>query len=358
VEEVHRRVAARGRRWPASLVATSTHDTKRGEDVRARIDVLSEMPGAWGAAVRRWSDLNAPLRGRVGDREAPSPAEELLLYQTLVGTWPLEGGPGNAFVRRIERYLEKAVREAKVSSSWLEPDAAYERALLRFARRALRSGPFVEELEAFAGRVAYHGALNGLAQVVLRSIVPGVPDLYQGSEGWNLSLVDPDNRGPVDAERLARRLRSVNRAPDPVAMLGRWRDGDVKRFVTSRALRLRRDRPDLFAGGAYVPVAATGRHAPSVVAAARRRGGAWALAVVPRLTTRLVGPDRWPVGPNVWGRTALALPRGAPSSWRDALTGDEVGTARSGGIVPVASALRRFPVALLVADRRDPALAT
>jgi (1->4)-alpha-D-glucan 1-alpha-D-glucosylmutase len=346
--EIHRRFATRGRRWPRSLVATSTHDTKRGEDTRMRIDVLSELAQGWCEAAERWSEMNAPLRLRAGDREAPSPAEELMLYQTMLGTWPVHGQSARGLNDRLRAFLEKALREAKVNSSWLAPDEAYERAVFAFAKAVIgkRNAAFLDDFTPFAQRVAFHGALNSLSQVVLKCVVPGIPDIYQGSDGWNLSLVDPDNRTPPNLDGDARALAGADRVDDPVELLERWPTGDVKRSVTSRALRFRREHPALFSEGArYLPIAATGRHAERVIAAARRGGRTWVLAVVPRFTTRVVNAGSWPVGRDVWGPTALALPSGAPGRWRDVFTGDEI-VSRAGRF-DVASVLTRFPVALL-----------
>ncbi|HYF10705.1 MAG TPA: malto-oligosyltrehalose synthase [Actinomycetota bacterium] len=348
VDEVHRRFAVRGRRWPRTMVATSTHDTKRGEDTRMRIDVLSELHDEYADAVERWSDMNAHLRRRVGDREAPSPAEELMLYQTLLGIWPVHGRPSRDLGERVRRFLEKALREAKVNSSWRSPDEAYERAVMSFAEGVLskrRSAAFVADLASFAERVAFHGAVNSLSQVVFRCIVPGVPDLYQGSAAWNLALVDPDNRTPPDLGREEQGLRRVVRIADPRPLLERWPTGEVKRFVTARTLRYRREHPELFGADArYLPVAARGRHADRVIAAARRNGRSWVVAVAPRFSTKLAEAGTWPLG-DVWGRTSVELPSGAPARWRDIYTSDEV-EVRAGGL-PVADALARFPVALL-----------
>ena len=351
VAEVHRRFAARGKRWPRGLVATSTHDTKRGEDTRMRIDVLSELADEWGEAVERWSEMNAQLRVRVGDREAPSPAEELMLYQTLIGTWPVHGQTARGLGERIRAFLEKALREAKVNSTWLSPDEAYERAVFGFAKAILgkRNAAFVDEFTPFAEHVAFHGAVNSLSQVVLKCVVPGVPDIYQGSGGWNLRLVDPDNRTPPNLVWFARALASVDRVDDPTSLLERWPTGEVKLFVTSRALRFRREHAGLFSQRARSAlIAANGPHAERVIAVARRRGRAWVLAVAPRFTTRLADAGTWPVGGEVWGRTALELPSGAPERWRDVVTGAEVAVARPGsGRLAVGRALERFPVALL-----------
>jgi (1->4)-alpha-D-glucan 1-alpha-D-glucosylmutase len=348
LDEVHRRFASRGRRWPRTMVATSTHDTKRGEDTRARIDVLSELADEYAAAVERWSSMNASLRRTVGEREAPSPAEELTIYQTLLGIWPVHGQSSKRLGDRMHRFLEKALREAKVNSSWYSPDEEYERAVFAFVDGLLsrrRKDGLLEELAAFAERVAFHGAVNSLSQVVLKCVVPGVPDLYQGSGSWNLTLVDPDNRTPPNLGWYRQGLRRVERLTDPAPLLERWPTGEVKLFVTSRTVRFRRDHPELFGSdAAYVPIEATGRHADRVIAAARRDGSAWVLAAAPRFSTKLADVGRWPLG-AVWGRTSLALPSGAPARWRDVFTGEMV-EAHDGGIA-VSDALARFPVALL-----------
>src|SRR5690606_22943768 len=204
-------------RWPDSLLATSTHDTKRGEDMRARLNVLSELPDEWSARVMRWRELNRGLVQQVDDAPAPSPNDEYFLYQTLVGSWPLgelHQGERDAYRERIETYLTKAVREAKVHSTWLSPNEPYERALLAFAGALLdpeQSAEFLADLTDFLGRVVPVGLLNGLAQTVLKLTVPGIPDIYQGSELWNFALVDPDNRRPVDYDRRRELLRRLGR---------------------------------------------------------------------------------------------------------------------------------------------------
>jgi (1->4)-alpha-D-glucan 1-alpha-D-glucosylmutase len=346
--EVHQRFASRGQRWPRTMVATSTHDTKRGEDTRARIDVLSELADEYAAAVERWAAMNASLRRTVGEREAPSPGEELTIYQTLLGIWPVHGQSSKRLGDRMHRFLEKALREAKVNSSWYSPDEEYERAVFAFVDGLLsrrRTDGFLEDLSAFAERVAFHGAVNSLSQVVLKCVVPGVPDLYQGSGSWNLTLVDPDNRTPPNLGWYRQGLRRVERLTDPAPLLERWPTGEVKLFVTSRTVRFRRDHAELFGADAtYLPIEATGRHADRVIAAARHTGDRWVLAIAPRFSTKLANAGTWPLG-AVWGRTSLDLPSDAPTRWRDLYTSDELET-RSGGLA-MAEALARFPVAVL-----------
>jgi (1->4)-alpha-D-glucan 1-alpha-D-glucosylmutase len=357
VEDFHRQCAARQAAWPAGLSATATHDTKRGEDARARIHVLSERPAAWREAVRRWHRANRRHAALVEGRPAPDRADEYLFYQTLVGAWP----PGAAaaepeLVDRLQAYAIKAAREAKVHTSWISPHEAYEAALRAFVAAALAPGPgnrFVEDFLAFHAPCARLGAVNGLAQLVLKLAAPGVPDLYQGTELWDLSLVDPDNRRPVDWAARRAALETIRARVDAGALAGlaaellaRWEDGHVKLFVLHRGLVLRRRRAALFRHGAYRPLAVSGRHAAHLLAFAREHEGDAALAVVPRLTWRLTGGARWPLGHATWEDTAVVLPPGLAGDWEDVFTGGRPAPG-AGGALPAAALLGDFPVALL-----------
>lgn len=348
------------RRHPYSMVATATHDHKRGEDTRLRIDALSEMPADWSRHVRRWTRLNRFKKRDIDGRPAPGRNDEYLLYQTLVGAWPLDlhasGGEGMAAFRdRIAAYMLKAVRESKLRSSWSAPDTDYENALERFVHGILdpaRGAGFLADFQGFHDRIARIAAVGGLSQPLLRTTVPGVPDLYQGTEFWDLSLVDPDNRRPVDWDRRRSGLENEDRDPDPAALLRDWRDGRVKQHVVARALRLRLRLPALFAAGDYLPVEAAGPHADRVIAFLRRFEGVLALVVAPRLVGPLLdeGGDLPLVPPAAWGDTALLLPE-LPSGMTvtDALSG---GTLRlpDDGRVGVDRLLDRFPVALLYGE--------
>jgi (1->4)-alpha-D-glucan 1-alpha-D-glucosylmutase len=251
---VHEWMTERQRRWPGALSATSTHDTKRGEDVRARLNVLSEMPGAWKASVTKWRALNRRFKIDVMGAPAPDPNEEYLLYQTLVGVWPFE--PDAEIDRRLTDYMTKALREAKVHTSWLSPQEEYEHAVHEFVHAILdrrRAGVFLRSFEDFQARVAELGIYNSLAQLLIKITAPGVPDFYQGTELWDLNLVDPDNRRPVDyAKRgaLLAALPSVESCRAPAAcaeeLLQQRRDGRVKMFVATRALHARRARRHVF----------------------------------------------------------------------------------------------------------------
>jgi (1->4)-alpha-D-glucan 1-alpha-D-glucosylmutase len=316
---------AAARQRPGSLVSTSTHDTKRSEDVRARIVVLSELAKDWADGLLRWSDLAA---ARSGVR--PDPYGAVMLFQTLVGAWPLSGDL-EGFRARIDAFLVKAAREAKLRTSWLDPDPAVERAVARYAVAFLDAVP--DDFVAFVDRVAQHGAVNSLAWTLLRCVVPGVPDLYQGNELWDFSLVDPDNRRPVDFLARQQALESLAGAR-PEELLASWRDGRVKMWVLTKALHLRRARPEVFREGAYAAVAVAGVHRDRVVALKR---GDDVIAVVPRLTVGL--GTGFPVG-EVWGETRLEIPSGR---WTDAMTGRSF----DGGVVGIGEVLAGFPVALL-----------
>jgi (1->4)-alpha-D-glucan 1-alpha-D-glucosylmutase len=325
----HRLNARRASEWPHTLNATSTHDTKRSEDVRARIHVLSEMPDVWAREVRRWSRMNGPLR-RDG---IPHPNEELLLYQTLAGMWPLDENELASVRPRLKAYLEKASREAKVHTSWITPNSAYEESLLAFADALLGDDAFCRDFTRFQKRIAFYGAINALSQVVLKAMSPGVPDFYQGTELWDLSLVDPDNRRPVDYEHRAALLRRV-KAAKPPTLLRAWHDGRVKLFTTWKMLELRVRHADLFRDGAYEPLDAD-RH---VCAFVRRRGDDAVAVAVPRFVTRLTRPGKFPLA-DVWGNTALPL----PGRWRNAFTGEPV----EGDSLALREVFAHFPVAVL-----------
>ena len=326
---------------PATMLATSTHDTKRSEDVRSRIHALSELAEEWTAANARWSSINAALRGPV------SPRDEELLYQTLVGVCPLTGTPGADITRRVQDYAVKAAREAKLETSWLAPSEPYESALRAFVaalQDPARSAAFLAELRPLADRAARIGALNSLAQIVLKCFAPGVPDTYQGCELWDDSLVDPDNRRPVDFAARAAALASLRDLP--ADFCSNWRDGYIKLWTLARCLAARREHADLLARGTYVPLRAAGPRADHVIAFARARGDQCLVVVAPRLTSALLAPQTLRLAPDAFDSTELTLP-GAPRAQRSSLfTGDSHVAAR----IPVASLLAAFPVAVLFSD--------
>ncbi len=323
VAELHAHNERIVRDWPNTMNTTSTHDTKRAEDVRARIDVLSEIADVWAREVKKWTRMNAPLkRGAI-----PDPNEELLIYQTLVGMWPLEESEVVTVPERLRRYLVKAAREAKTHSNWHSPDVEYESALQDFATSILGHARFADAFRRFEKRIAFHGFLNSLAQVVLKVCSPGVPDFYQGTELWDFSLVDPDNRRPVDYEKRMAILRDL--AP-PATLLRHWTDGRIKLFVTARSLATRARHIETFRRGAYRAIE-TGT--PNAIAFTR---GEDILVVVPRLTTRLVRPQRLPIG-GVWtGRLEACATR-----WRNVFTDETIED------LSLRNIFASFPVAIL-----------
>ncbi|HET8576334.1 MAG TPA: malto-oligosyltrehalose synthase [Methylomirabilota bacterium] len=358
----HEKNARRLARWPQSLLATSTHDTKRGEDVRARINVLSEIPGEWGAHVRRWRALARRWKREVDGQTAPDRNDEYLLYQTLVGAWPVEPAPDlAAFTARIGAYMEKATKEAKRWTSWVNPNAAYDAAVREFVTGLLApGGRFLDEFLPFQQRVAFHAVVNSLAQTLLKIGAPGVPDFYQGSELWDLSLVDPDNRRPVDfAGRQALltdldarvQARGTDLAGLCAELLERWTDGRVKLYLIQRGLGLRRERPGLFERGAYVPLEAGGERAEHLVGFARVESGRAVIVAVPRLAARLTGfSGRFPLGSPTWGESWLALAdERLAGRYRDRFTGCRLETERRDGApaLPATALFADFPAALL-----------
>ncbi|HYR59523.1 MAG TPA: malto-oligosyltrehalose synthase, partial [Chthoniobacteraceae bacterium] len=343
VAEFHRENAARLTEFRDSMLATSTHDTKRSEDVRARLAAISEFPVEWVRSVRRWRGLNRKHKREIDGESAPDANEEYLLYQTLLGSWPLappDDAGLAAFVRRIQDYMVKALHEAKVNSSWIEPNEAWDSAVRGFVERILQPGTrFRAAFEPLAQRIAECGAINSLAQTVLKLTSPGVPDFYQGSELWDLSLVDPDNRRPVDYA-LRRAQQSAIAAPSPAELLENWRDGRIKMFVIRTLSRFRRENPELFAAGSYQAVQSAGAFGQSCIAFERKRGDRTLLVAVPRLSLRVGFPA---VGAR-WQDTFLA-PATVDGTWRDLFTGQTHAAAPE---VPVAEILDRFPVAVLL----------
>ncbi|HEX7318707.1 MAG TPA: malto-oligosyltrehalose synthase [Pyrinomonadaceae bacterium] len=359
LERFHERNRDRQESWPHALSATSTHDTKRGEDTRARINVLSEIPEEWNRALHRWREMNRARKTSLDGAEAPDANEEYLIYQTLVGTWPLEGVTDESrgdYTRRLREYVGKALKEAKLHTSWINPNEEYERAVKDFVAALLDpsvSGAFVNDFEEFQKLTTRAGLLNSLSQTLLKIAAPGVPDFYQGTELWAFTLVDPDNRRPVDYELRRQLLASVLDVGEGdvsefvEGLLEQPSDGRVKLYVTARALHLRRERAALFARGEYLPLRAEGRRADNVVAFARAHDGDGVVAVASRFFTRLGVGREGAQGLNreAWGDTTLRLEGVGAGRYRDVLTGREF-EVRDGAL-PLAEVLSPLPGALL-----------
>ncbi len=362
VDGFHRFNSEQRRFWPWSLNTTSTHDTKRSEDVEMRINVISELPRAWARRFRRWSRLNAPYKQLVGGKAAPDANEEIFLYQTLLGSWPLQDGELPDYRERIRNVMRKALREEKVHTSWLDRNAAWEEAVDRFIELILAEdgdNRFVVDLIDFQATLARHGCWNGLSQQLLKVTSPGIPDIYRGTELWDLSLVDPDNRRPVDFALRRRLLKELwlEEQNDSgrllTNLLGNWHDGRIKLYLTAKALRFRREHPALFLQGEYLPLTPQGARERNVCAYARQHEGDWVLTVIPRLTTMLRSSGAPPLGARTWRDTTLLLPEGAPLRWKNVLTGETVsasGPTNGEDALAMAELLASFPVALLHAE--------
>jgi (1->4)-alpha-D-glucan 1-alpha-D-glucosylmutase len=365
VSAFHKLNAERAERWPHAMNSTSTHDTKRSEDVRARINVLSEIPDQWSAALEQWRTINRPKKAILEDRVAPDRNEEYLLYQTLLGAWPLESMDRNAyrvFRERIAAYMLKATKEAKVNTSWINPNSEYDDAVQEFVHTILGDTPdnaFVSAMRPLLGTVARFGAYNSLGQTLLKITSPGVPDVYQGTELWDLSLVDPDNRRPVEYRTRIRLLRQLTRRIRDAGgdlsrlchrLLDTWQDGRIKLFVTHRALSFRRDHAEVFREGSYLPLSAVGDRAEHVCAFARRRDAGTAIVVVPRLLVRITPGRRHPLGEATWGDSVLLLPDTRPGTrFRHVFSGAVLTSETHDSIaaLPLACMFEDIPIALL-----------
>jgi (1->4)-alpha-D-glucan 1-alpha-D-glucosylmutase len=346
--------------WPYSMNATSTHDTKRSEDVRARLNVLSELAPQWERRLLQWSHWNHGKKTVHLGRPVPTPAEEILLYQTFLGALPLTPAELPQCKERLKQFALKATREARVHSGWIHPDEAHEAAVLRFIDEVLEDSPsnrFLPDLLRFRDKLAWPGAINSLSQVLIKTTAPGVPDFYQGTELWDWSLVDPDNRRPVDFRQRVAMLKEL-RLQDSHGRLrllsdlvAGWRDGAIKLFLADKALDFRRQHANLFLNGSYIPIAATGPRSEHIVAFARRLGESWAMTIAPRWSARAGRPSGLRSWKALWEGTALTLPDGAPGAWRNVLTGQSVSASASGEspLIAVEDCLAKFPVALLEA---------
>ncbi len=356
----HQQNLDRQNRYPHSLISLSTHDTKRSEDVRARINALSEIPSRWKESALKWARWNKRKKFKLDGEMAPSRNDEYLIYQTLIGTWPASSPTGSALEEYIERlcqYMTKALREAKVNSSWIAPNENYERATHDFIKAILAAEPasaFRVDFEPFADLVMRWGWWNSLSQTLLKLTCPGVPDTYPGTEVWSLRLVDPDNRRPVDFPQLNGRLTALesrsqesNREAFLKGLVDRATDGNVKLFVHQQALPLRREFPELFTSGQYLPLEVTGSQAEHVCAFARIHEQSQAIVIVPRLIAGLVPGGQAPLGESVWMNAAALLPAALQGDgWRNVFANQELTIA--GDRLHVSQALAQFPVSLLV----------
>jgi (1->4)-alpha-D-glucan 1-alpha-D-glucosylmutase len=339
--------------WIHKMNATSTHDTKRGEDVRARLNVLSEIPDEWEQQIQSWRKINQPHKTQLPDKQVPTANDEYFFYQTLLGAFPFTDREYPEFIERVKNCSIKSVREAKVHTAWLRPDTDYEEGFITFIERVMERSPdneFSQTFQAFQQKIATYGVYNSLAQVLLKLTTPGVPDFYQGTELWDLSLVDPDNRRPVNFEQRITDLQEIQTraSADILALmtdlLSHPESGKIKLFAIARILEARSQAIELFQTGTYQPLKVGGKFSENIIGFARSQGNQVAIALAPRFLTRVIPPEILPLG-EVWQDTHLELPSGHSGLWQDAISGQSLHTE---GHLSVAQTLTHFPIALLI----------
>jgi len=354
LEEFCAFLADRQAHWPGSLNASSTHDTKRSEDIRARLNSLSEMPAEWKDHLELWANQNAPHKQQVKGEAVPDRNEEYFLYQTLLGVWPLDREACSTLLKRVQDHIIKATREAMVHTRWTRPNQPHEDALVQFVAKILSQDnrEFLEDFRQFQKKIAYFGMVNGLSQTLLKIASPGVPDFYQGSELWDLRLVDPDNRGPIDFKKRAAALDSIAHLDSIQAMqtlVENWHDGCIKLYLIWKAIRFRRDHADLFRDGEFIPLQTAGSYSRNVAAFLRRKESSWALAAVPRWLSQVPTTAEYQFD---WGDTTLILPANSPAQWNSVLTPTQLATAQEAGEprVMLSNLFQEFPIAFFYAE--------
>ncbi len=368
LETFHGQNIERTKFWRYGLNTTSTHDTKRSEDVRARINVLSEIPVEWRQALVRWSRANKGRKPIVDGQRVPDRNEEYLLYQSLLGAWPnypMGEKEIDAFRKRIKDYMLKAVREAKVNTSWISPNLPYEEGLLKFIDDVLSSthpSAFIKDFENFQRKISYFGMFNSLSQTLIKITSPGAPDFYQGTELWDFSLVDPDNRRPVNFDLRRKMLKALKRkfavhGPDLAGsareLLEEWQDGSIKLYVTFKSLNYRRENHELFKEGDYTPLVGEGNFKDHVCSFSRQREGKTVSVIVPRFLTRLIqDTEERPLGTRVWGNTGVIVPGSVGKRFFNLFTGETIEAVGEDGkaVLPLPEVFANFPVALLESD--------
>ena len=348
-------------RWPHTMNSSSTHDTKRSEDVRARVNVLSEIDRLWLPRLHRWSKWNRSHKTDFNGQWVPDNNEECLLYQTLLGAWPIDPAEEARFPDRLIGFMEKALREAKVHTSWINPDLEYEKAVEQFIRNTVAPGSrsrFMEDLLELRKAIAFYGYINALSQTLLKITSPGVPDFFQGTELWDFSLVDPDNRRPVDFEKRVRIMEELKAqeadAPEDLLkdLVSNWEDGRIKLYLIRKALNFRLAHKELFASGEYIPLEGAGQRRDQIVAFARRRRKDWVIVAVPRLVAGTLRKQKSLLPRENWPALKIILPRDYPMRWRNVFTQGTLSAKRvagGGSVLSLSGMLHRFPSVLLEA---------
>jgi len=353
LKNFHRFNRVRLLNWKHTLNSTSTHDTKRGEDVRARLNVLSELPDEWNDKIKLWSKLNNNFKK---DNRYPDANDEYFLYQTLVGSYPFSEKEHSAYVKRIKEYVIKAVRGAKVYTAWIKPDEEYENVFTDFIDKILnhaQNNRFFKDFISFQKKIAYYGIFNSLSQTLIKITSPGVPDFYQGREMWDLFLVDPDNRRLVNFEKRKKALSKIidssnsNFKSSLSYYYKNITDGKIKLFLIYKALKVRKAFMELFNEGDYLPLDVSGDYNKNIIAFAREFNGNYCISIVPRFLTKLIKENEFPFGTKIWKDTFLTLPFNE-GNLIDAFTEEHVNPDENK--IPIGRILKNFPVSLLVSE--------
>ena len=341
--------------FPHTLNTTSTHDTKRGEDVRARINILSEIPDEWENCIKNWSSINKTKKGLSRDgASVPDKNDEWFLYQTLVGAFPWEDSEYSCFVERVKNYIIKAIREAKINTDWLDPNTEYEKKFLSFIDRILKpskTNPFLKAFLPFQKKIAFYGIFNSLSQTLLKMTSPGIPDFYQGTELWDLNLVDPDNRRSVNFKKRQGFLKQINNNKDILSLIKKIsdcrKDGRIKLFLIQRTLQAIKQNHSIFKYGQYLPLDVKGRYKGNIIAFGRCHKDKWSITIVQRFPTTLLKNEEWPYNVEIWEDTVILLPDNTPKLWENIITSQFMQVK---GKILVGKALEYFPVALLFGE--------
>ncbi len=334
-EEYHKKMIERQRYWPLAMNTTSTHDTKRGEDVRARLNVISEIAGEWMYMVEKWMSINKKHKKKINGVSSPTNNEEYFLYQTLTGVFPFEGNPGEMFFNRMDEYIVKSLREAKTNSNWNEPNEDHERAVINFTRQILGSGSrFLDSFIPFQQKISTYGIVNSLAQLMLKATSPGVPDFYQGTELWDLSMVDPDNRRAVDYRQRMESLMEIIEKDEKNTnylfdeLWANRSDGRIKLWLTWKLMKERKSDPELFLHGIYIPLKVKGKYKDHILAFARNHGSRWIIVIAPLFMAKLEDKNFIKGKDHLnWENTIVKLPVTMPEKWTPSYGGSELESA-------------------------------
>ncbi len=357
LKDFHDFLKKRLKSFPHTLNTTSTHDTKRGEDVRARINILSEIPGEWENCIRNWSRINKTKKElSKNGTSVPDKNDEWFLYQTLVGAFPWEDSEYHCFVKRIKNYIIKAIREAKINTEWLNPNTEYEKKFLSFIDKILKpseTNSFLKIFLPFQKKIAFYGISNSLSQTLLKITSIGIPDFYQGTELWDLNLVDPDNRRSVNFKKREIFLKQINNNKNILSLIKEIsdcrKDGRIKLFLIQKALQAIKQNHSLFKHGQYLPLDVKGRYKDNIIAFGRCHEHKWSITIVQRFPTRLFNKDEWPYNVEIWKDTLIVLPDNTPQIWENIITSQFMQGREK---ILVEKALKYFPVALLIGEKR------